>query len=248
MAFVQLKFGPVDKCSSFQVRYSSMCVSTFRYVFIYFLKVGDTEQRLKMIQDAFIEEINRLCSCGLTAAHLQNSVFSCADDGLIDQVVYRARILGSNSYNAQDLVSLIQAWVDSDDAWIIAGLFRFKVDARCATSLDTLRSPDCMIGQVTTTTEALTGQVTTTTEVLTGQVTTTTEALTGQVTISTTEALTSPTEIVTVVVGLLIIIVLVGIVVLLAVLLIRKRGKRTPSETRYVIIINWPMCIQFLNS
>ncbi len=202
-----------------------MCV----FILCIFLKVGDTEQRSKMIQDAFIEEINKLCSCGLTAAHLQNSVFSCAD-GLIDQVVYRARILGSNSYNAQDLVSLIQAWVDSDDAMIIAGLFRFKVDARCATSLDTLRSPDCVIGQVTTTTEPLTSP----TEI--GQVTT------------TTEPLTSPTEIVTVVVGLLIIIVLVGIVVLLAVLLIRKRGKRTPSETRYVIIINWPMCIQFLNS
>lgn len=204
VAFVQLKFGPVDKCSSFQVCYSPtcMCVSLCIY-----LKVGDTEQRLKTIKDAIINEINELCSCDVTADHLQNSVFSCAD-GLVDQVVYRARIIGSDSYNAQDLVSLIQAWVNSDDAMIIAGFFRFNVDASCITSLDTLRSPDCEIGQVTTSP----------TEIVT----------------VVTEPLTSPTEIVTVVIGLFVIIILVGIVVLLSVLLIRKRKL---SETRYVIII-----------
>ncbi|XP_064388769.1 uncharacterized protein LOC135336822 isoform X2 [Halichondria panicea] len=185
VAFVQLKFGPVDKCSSFQV--------------------GDTEQRLKTIKDAIINEINELCSCDVTADHLQNSVFSCAD-GLVDQVVYRARIIGSDSYNAQDLVSLIQAWVNSDDAMIIAGFFRFNVDASCITSLDTLRSPDCEIGQVTTSP----------TEIVT----------------VVTEPLTSPTEIVTVVIGLFVIIILVGIVVLLSVLLIRKRKL---SETSGVL-------------
>ena len=97
-----------------------------------------------MVENFVVQKLNELCLfCGLTLGNIQNGTFSC--DGLIDKVVYRGRIIGNDRYNSDDLVSLIQSWIVSDTALINTGLFHFKVDPTCSTSLDSLDSPNCAI-------------------------------------------------------------------------------------------------------
>ena len=117
-----------------------------------FPQEGETTERLNLFEDGLVNELNRLCSCGLTVANLKDSVFSCAN-GLVLQAVYRARILGTDNYSCRDLVSLIQSWIKNGSASINVGNFRFQLDPSCPSSLDSPFSPDC-IGQhiiVTTT-------------------------------------------------------------------------------------------------
>ncbi len=148
---------------------------------------------MNAVKNAIATEINNLCSCGFTAKHLQNSIFSCS--GLVKQIVYRTRIFGTSTYSAQDLVSLIQAWVDRG-AKITPGHFSFDLDVTCSSYLDSFRSPDCD------------SEVSTPTSVSSAQ----------------SENGVSTGEIVTVVIALLIILLLLGIVVMLCVLLYKKQS------------------------
>ena len=118
------------------VRKCFLLISTFQ--------IGNTEERLAVVENALIQEFNKLCRfCGLSSVNIRNGTFSC--DGLTDQVVYRGRIIGNDRYNSDDLVSLIQSWVVSDTAVINAGPFHFKVDSTCSSSLDSLDSTDCAV-------------------------------------------------------------------------------------------------------
>ena len=84
-----------------------------------------------------------LCpTCGLTVANIKDNEFSCRG-GLTKQIVYRARIVGTDVYSAPGLVSLMQSWVGSGRASIMVQSSRLHLDSACATSLDTLKSPDC---------------------------------------------------------------------------------------------------------
>ena len=84
-----------------------------------------------------------LCpTCGLTVANIKDDEFSCRG-GLTKQIVYRARIVGTDVYSAPGLVSLMQSWVGSGRASIMVQSSRLHLDSTCATSLDTLKSPDC---------------------------------------------------------------------------------------------------------
>jgi hypothetical protein len=85
-----------------------------------------------------------LCpTCRLSDANIKDDEFSCRG-GLTDFIVYRARIVGTDTYSAPGLVSLMQSWVGSNSASIaIQSSSRLHLDASCPTSLDTLRSPDC---------------------------------------------------------------------------------------------------------
>ena len=114
------------------------------FLLIFTFQIGNTEERVAVVENALTQELNKLCSfCGLTLDNIRNGTFSC--DGLIDQVVYRGRIIGNDRYNSDDLVSLIQSWVESDTAVINAGSFHFKVDSTCSSYLDSLDSSDCAI-------------------------------------------------------------------------------------------------------
>ena len=101
-----------------------------------------------MFQEGLVNELNRLCSCGLTTANLRDGVFSCAN-GLVQQVVYRARILGTDNYSSRGLVSLVQSWIDSGHAALNVGSFRFQLDPTCSSYLDSPFSPDCDVGPPT---------------------------------------------------------------------------------------------------
>ena len=168
-----------------------------------------------MVENALIQELNKLCQfCGLASDNIRNGTFSC--DGLTDQVVYRGRIIGNDRYNSDDLVSLIQSWVASDIAVINAGLFHFKVDSTCSSSLDSLDSPDCAIIQPPITTELPITEP----PIKTGPPTTI--QLPPAIASANVAGVTSG-EAVTIVVGFFIVLILVGVIILLSVLLFRKQ-------------------------
>ena len=82
------------------------------------------------------------CQCDLTAAHITNDELSCRGR-LVNQIVYRARILGTSDYSASALVDLMQSWVDGGQASVSVGVSRLQVDPTCPVSLDNLLAPDC---------------------------------------------------------------------------------------------------------
>ena len=61
----------------------------------------------------------------------------------MNQIVYRARILGTSDYSASALVDLMQSWVDGGQASVNVGFSRLQVDPTCPVSLDNLLAPDC---------------------------------------------------------------------------------------------------------
>ena len=93
------------------------------------------------------QELAQLCTtCGLTAANIKDDEFSC-HGGLTNFIVYRARIVGTDTYSAPGLVSLMQSWVGSGRASIMVQSSRLHLDQTCDAYLDTLQSPDCPPGE-----------------------------------------------------------------------------------------------------
>ena len=93
-----------------------------------------------------------MCSestCGLTIANIRDDEFSCRG-GLTNQIVYRAMIIGTSTYSAPGLVSLIESWVASGTASITVLFSRLHLDKDCSTPLDTLDDPDCPLEMATT--------------------------------------------------------------------------------------------------
>lgn len=107
-----------------------------------------------------------MCLCNLTLQHITDESFSCGQN-LMDQVVYRARIIGTDNYSARDLVKLLQSWIGTQSAAITVGIPRLHLDPSCPASMDHLNAPDCpfLIPPTTPTTEPTTPpQVQTTTQ------------------------------------------------------------------------------------
>ena len=89
------------------------------------------------------QELAQLCPiCGLTVANIKDDEFSCRE-GLTRQIVYRARIVGTDTYSGPGLVSLMQSWVGSGKASIMVQSSRLHLDPTCDAYLNTLQSSDC---------------------------------------------------------------------------------------------------------
>lgn len=102
-------------------------------------------QKISDIRTGLLTQLNSQCLCNLTSSHITNEELSCRQ-GLQDQISYRARILGANTYSAAGLVQLLQAWVGTGTASIKVGLPRLEVDSSCPVILDNLLAPDCPPG------------------------------------------------------------------------------------------------------
>ena len=114
-----------------------------------------------MFRGAIVEDINIMCpSCSLSIANIRDDEFSCRG-GLTNQIIYRAMIIGTNSYSPNDLLSLIQSWVSSGYASIVVETSHLFLDKGCSTLLDTLRDPDCPLMLPPTTTSSVTPPKTT---------------------------------------------------------------------------------------
>ena len=108
-----------------------------------------------MFRGAVVEEINTMCpSCSLSIANIRDDEFSC-HGGLTNQIIYRAMIIGTNSYSPNDLAFLIQSWVSSGYALIVVETSHLFLDKDCSTLLDTLKDPDCPLVLPPTTTSSV---------------------------------------------------------------------------------------------
>ena len=83
-----------------------------------------------------------MCSCALTPTHVTDEVLSCRAEA-VHQTVYRGRILGSDSYSATGLVSLLQSWVQGGAAALTIDAARLQLDTTCDATLDNGDSPAC---------------------------------------------------------------------------------------------------------
>ena len=61
-------------------------------------------------------------------------------------------MVGTDTYSAEGLVSLMQSWVESDIASVMVQSTRFHLDPTCYTKLDSLFAIDCIKDQVPVTT------------------------------------------------------------------------------------------------
>ena len=86
--------------------------------------------------------LNSLCQCGLTAAHITDDEISCRN-GLVEQISYRARIIGTSSYSAVGLVDILQDWISNGQASVNIGITRLDIDPSCPAFLESLSAPDC---------------------------------------------------------------------------------------------------------
>ena len=75
----------------------------------------------------------------LPEENLLNGVFSCLDSH--DQTTYRSTIIGTQSYNAMELVEFIQDWVNSGPTLTIQW-YAVKLDPNCPVSISSLDDPD----------------------------------------------------------------------------------------------------------
>ena len=99
------------------------------------------------VRSGLTRELAHLCpGCGLTVANIKDDEFSCRG-GLTTQIVYRARIVGTEVYNAPGLISLMQSWVATNRASIMVRSSRLHIDPSCGITLDTLYTTDCSKGQ-----------------------------------------------------------------------------------------------------
>ena len=99
------------------------------------------------MRSGLAQELDQLCpTCGLTIANIKDDKFSC-HGGLTKQIIYRARIVGTDVYSAPGLVSLMQSWVGGGRASVMVQSSRLQLDPTCDASLDTLQSPDCPVGE-----------------------------------------------------------------------------------------------------
>ena len=107
------------------------------------LTEGSSKDNLVNVRSGLAEELTHLCPrCRFTPGNIKDDEFSCRG-GLTKQIVYRARIVGTDVYSAPDLVSLMQSWVGSGRASVMVQSSRLHLDPTCTTLLDSLKSPDC---------------------------------------------------------------------------------------------------------
>lgn len=197
--------------------------------------------KIAAIRTSLLSYLNSQCSCDLTPSYITNEELSCRQS-LRNQISYRARIIGTDSYSANGLQDLLQAWVATGMASVTVGVSRLEIDRSCLVFLDNLNAPDCPPGNtvppstetpVTVTTQPTTKPVTTksTTKPPGGTtqppVTVTTKS-TPKIVTETIQGI-SGGDIGGIIVGLVIALLLVVLVVLL-VLVILKKWNSTSSR------------------
>lgn len=202
----------------------------------------DAPTKLAAIRTSLLSYLNSQCSCDLTPAYITDEELSCRQS-LRNQISYRARIIGTDSYSANGLQDLLQAWVATGTASVTVGVSRLEIDRSCRVLLDNLNAPDCPPGStvppstetpVTVTTQPTTKPVTTksTTKPPPGGTTqppvTVTTKSTPKIVTETIRGI-SGGEIGGIIVGLVIALLLVVLVVLL-VLVILKKWNSTDSR------------------
>ena len=106
------------------------------------LQNDEPEQKLSQIRQSLMATLTSQCNCNVTTSHISQGEFSCRTDPT-DTVTYRARVSGTSSRSASDMVELIRSWAQGGDASIKVGVSRFQLDPTCDATLDNIHAPDC---------------------------------------------------------------------------------------------------------
>ena len=107
-----------------------------------FVQGNNSEETLAELQQFLASILNSQCKCGVTPSHISEGEFSCRR-GSDDSINYRARIKGTSSRSASDLVALIQSWVQGGQASVRVQSARYEVDNSCNAFLDNIHALDC---------------------------------------------------------------------------------------------------------
>ena len=104
-------------------------------------QIDNPVKKSQDILSAVADVVEARCSCGFTAAHIQDNEFSCRS--IENTVVFRAEIMYYGNFNAGELVGFVSYWVQGA-ASIVADGTRLAVDNSCPTQLDSFLSEDCV--------------------------------------------------------------------------------------------------------
>ena len=93
-----------------------------------------------IIHRELIEPISCQCNCTFPDGFIRRGKFSCRNTTAT--VSYRSTIVGTNTYNASQLVNIIQQWVSSGpilevEWWLL------DVYADCPARISSLNDPEC---------------------------------------------------------------------------------------------------------
>ena len=102
-----------------------------------------TEEKLRDIQRSVLQEIVQTCpSCEIS--RIANDEFSCPIGPDSDDVLYRARIYGTQPDNCLELITAVTNWVQSPRASLQVQNSRLQVTGNCVVEIDSLQSDlDC---------------------------------------------------------------------------------------------------------
>ena len=110
----------------------------------------DLDQQEYLIHKQIFGYLKYACSCSFTDANIENGFFLCGAED--HQILYRAHIIGTRDYSANDLVELLQDWVASAKAYVTVSNFRMLLDSTCSARLDMMDSAECPVNAIVTTT------------------------------------------------------------------------------------------------
>ncbi len=90
--------------------------------------------------------MQRTCSnCSLQSEQITDGQFNCLTENTPDQVTYRANLRGNTDSDCDDIVEIIETWVQSARASITIQGSSLTVASNCEVAVDTLTSPlDCI--------------------------------------------------------------------------------------------------------
>ncbi|CAI8015120.1 hypothetical protein GBAR_LOCUS9414 [Geodia barretti] len=181
---------PTDgKLAYFQVRIQTSNANCEQWV------AEDTEGKLSQIQKSLQQSMLLLCQC---QPQLSQGEFSCRT-GPPNTVTYRARITGTSSRSATEMVAIMGAWVQTNKGSVQIDRLRYYLDPTCDPTLENIHGPDCQVAQTPTDgTTVTTGGSTVTTDNTTTHETTnkpvTSDTSKPSTEDSTTQPITPPTK------------------------------------------------------
>ena len=139
--YFQLRLGGVVTCSELIVsRYSKVqpCFSTLSF----HMQVTSTEQKLKDITNAVLEELTVSCTdCGIASDIIDKQSFVCFPESPT-HVTYRARLEGTSETDSGSLISRIEKWTSDGSRIIVTGVL-MTVDSECLVAISSLSEGEC---------------------------------------------------------------------------------------------------------
>lgn len=109
------------------------------------MQLESTEEKLLDIQRSVLQELLQRCpTCDIS--HITDGEFSCPIGPNSSDVLYRARLYGSQRDNCLELITAVTSWIQSSQASLQVQNSRLQVAQNCMVEIDSFQSDlDCPI-------------------------------------------------------------------------------------------------------